>query len=48
MATLATDAVDRFASYLEASERSPHTVRCYRSDLGTFGRWFEKIHDEPF
>ncbi len=43
-----TETVDQFCTYLISRERSPHTVRCYRSDLGLLGAWYRtEYQDEP-
>jgi site-specific recombinase XerD len=43
-----TETVDQFCTYLISRERSPHTVRCYRSDLGLLSAWYRtEYQDEP-
>ena len=37
---------DRFSGYLEQSERSPHTIKNYRSDLDAFAAWFERVNGD--
>lgn len=36
--------LDDFDSYLEAKDRSPHTIRGYRADLRYFERWLQENH----
>lgn len=38
--------VERFGAYLEGEDRSPHTVRRYKDDLGVFADWFRRTHEE--
>jgi integrase len=43
-----TEMVDRFATFLEEEERSPHTVRNYRDDLHAFAAWYAgRYGEEP-
>jgi len=37
-----------FLTYLEQSERSPATIRSYRSDLTALASWYEAAAGEPF
>jgi len=34
-----TDFLDKFTTYLQAQDRSPHTVKAYRSDVAAFFNW---------
>ena len=36
--------IDRFAGFLEQAERSPLTIKNYRSDLDAFATWFESAN----
>ena len=40
--------LDRFCRFLERAERSPLTVRVYRSDLEGLAKWFEDQTGDPF
>jgi len=40
--------VDRFCRFLERAERSPLTVRVYRSDLESLAAWFKEQTGGPF
>lgn len=41
--------LDRFAKYLEHSERSPLTIKNYLCDLQAFAQWFmETNNDQKF
>jgi integrase/recombinase XerC len=40
--------LDRFCRFLERAERSPLTLRVYRSDLEGMTRWFEEQNGGPF
>ncbi len=35
------DTIQAFLTFLEEQDRSPQTVRAYKSDLAAFARWFE-------
>ncbi|MBU1661278.1 MAG: site-specific integrase, partial [Chloroflexi bacterium] len=35
-----------FTAYLQSQDRSPLTVKGYRSDLRSFARWFEQTNGE--
>ena len=35
-----------FFAYLHTTDRSPHTIRAYQSDLRTFARWFEQTNGQ--
>ncbi len=41
---LLSDAINRFRCYLEAEDRSPHTVNSYTSDLKLLAAW---LPDDP-
>lgn len=38
--------LERFAHFLEQSERSPVTIRGYLADLKDFQRWFQEAGNE--
>ena len=39
--------LDEFVAYLQSKDRSPLTVKGYRSDLHAFARWFKQTHGGP-
>jgi integrase/recombinase XerC len=43
-----TVVLDRFCRFLERAERSPHTIRNYRSDLEGLAVWSTSHTEEPF
>lgn len=38
--------LDRFATFLEHSERSPLTIRNYLCDLDAFATWFKQTNGD--
>lgn len=43
-----SDLVSRFVAWLQEEEKSGHTIRNYRDDLGVFGAWYRsRFGEEP-
>ena len=42
-----TTFLDKFTAYLQAQDRSPHTVKAYRSDVAAFFDWLTAQLGQP-
>ena len=38
--------LDRFLKFLQSTEKSPHTIHSYESDLKQFAKWFESVNKD--